>query len=63
MRVKVVEGFQVAHHGKAWRDGDIAEVPADVAAEWVRNGWALTAQPARPPVKAKARPPVRAKAT
>lgn len=60
--IKVTEPYQVVLGGTVFGPGEIAEVPAELADEWVRNGWA-TIQPARPPVKAKARPTVRAKAT
>lgn len=39
MKVKVAEGVQVCHGGKVWRDGQTADVPADVAAEWLACGW------------------------
>jgi hypothetical protein len=39
-RVKVLKPFRVVHDGTAYSGDDIAEVPAEVAAEWLRQGWA-----------------------
>lgn len=38
-RVAVNAPFQVAFEGVVYRFGESAEVPEDVAAEWIRNGW------------------------
>lgn len=43
MRVKVAEGIQVTHSGKSWRGGQTADVPAEVAAEWLACGWVTEA--------------------
>lgn len=40
MRVRVANGLQVCHDGKTWRDGQTADVPTDVARQWITFGWA-----------------------
>lgn len=47
MKVKVAEGLQVSHDGTAWRDGATAEVPDDVAREWLQSGWVTEVRPAK----------------
>ena len=38
-RVKVAVGLRVVYEGRAYSDGAIAEVPAAVADEWLRQMW------------------------
>jgi hypothetical protein len=51
VKVKVSAPVQVVHDGKRHTLGDVAEVPDDVGAEWVRQGWAAEAKPAATPRK------------
>jgi len=38
--VVIVAPFQATHEGHVYGSGEAAEVPAEVAAAWVLNGWA-----------------------
>ena len=38
--VVIVAPFQATHEGHVYGPGEAAEVPAEVAAAWVLNGWA-----------------------
>jgi len=38
--VVIVAPFQTNHEGHVYGSGEAAEVPAEVAAAWVLNGWA-----------------------
>lgn len=38
--VVIVAPFQACHAGVVYASGQAAEVPAEVAAAWVLNGWA-----------------------
>jgi hypothetical protein len=40
MKVTVADGIRVVHEGKAYRDGESADVPAEVAKQWIESGWA-----------------------
>ena len=40
MRVKVVAPVQVLFAGTRYTLGDTADVPDNVAQEWIRSGWA-----------------------
>jgi hypothetical protein len=40
VRVQVVEPYRVVHEGTAYVFGDVAEVPAQLADEWIKSGWA-----------------------
>lgn len=39
-RVKVLGNFRVVHDGIVYSHDAVAEVPAAIADEWVRNSWA-----------------------
>ncbi|MDQ1576653.1 MAG: hypothetical protein QOH55_1803 [Microbacteriaceae bacterium] len=43
--VVIVAPFQASHEGAVYGPGDTAQVPAEVAAAWVLNGWATIADP------------------
>ena len=49
-RIKVSDPYQVVFGGTVFGPGDTADVPAELAAEWITAGW-VTAQAARPPAK------------
>jgi len=51
MKVKVVDGFRVAHEGVPYSPGDTADVPNPVGQEWVRASWATEIQPSKTPRK------------
>ena len=38
--VVILAPFQACHDGTVYGSGEAAEVPAEVAAAWVLNGWA-----------------------
>lgn len=38
-RVTVSTPYQVVHDGQVFTPGQTAEVPAEIAAEWVAAGW------------------------
>jgi hypothetical protein len=38
--VVIVAPYQATHEGTVYASGEAAEVPAEVAAAWVLNGWA-----------------------
>jgi hypothetical protein len=40
-RVAVNAPYQVAHGGIVYRPNEIAEVPEDVAAQWITDGWVV----------------------
>jgi hypothetical protein len=46
MKVTVTQGVRVVHDGTLYQDGQSADVPKDVADQWVTNGWAVTSGPA-----------------
>jgi hypothetical protein len=39
IKVKVLPPWRVCHEGEAFTDGDVANVPEAVAAEWEQSGW------------------------
>ena len=46
LKVKVLENFRLVHSGQVYGPGDTAEVPDQVAKEWVAAGWATEAKTA-----------------
>ena len=44
MKVTVTDGIRVVHDGKAYQDGQSADVPAEVAKQWIDVGWASEAK-------------------
>jgi hypothetical protein len=38
-RVAVLTPFQVCHLGEVYLPNEVAEVPENVAAHWILNGW------------------------
>jgi hypothetical protein len=40
-RVAVNAPYQVAHGGVVYRPNETAEVPNDVAAQWITDGWVV----------------------
>jgi hypothetical protein len=40
MKVTVADGIRVVHEGKAYRGGESADVPDEVAKSWIESGWA-----------------------
>ena len=40
MKVTVTQGIRVVHDRVLYQDGQSADVPNEVAEEWVKNGWA-----------------------
>jgi hypothetical protein len=39
IKVRVSDRWRVVHDGKPYVKGDGVEVPDDVAAQWLRQGW------------------------
>jgi hypothetical protein len=39
MKIMVAQGVQVVHQGEVYADGASADVPDDVGAQWVSEGW------------------------
>ncbi len=39
MKVEVIGNFQVSHEGTVYRPGDTADVPDEVAKQWLDSGW------------------------
>jgi hypothetical protein len=39
-KIRVAQGVQVVHDGQVHADGESADVPDDVGAHWVSEGWA-----------------------
>lgn len=60
MKVTVAPGIRVVHDGKAYSDGDSADVPEEVARDWIESRWA-TADDEPSSSKAKASPAPKAK--
>ena len=48
MKVTVTQGIRVVHESVSYQDGQRADVPKDVAEQWVTNGWVVTSGPAAP---------------
>jgi hypothetical protein len=46
MKVKVSAPVQVVHAGKKYTKGDTADVPDQVAKEWIQQGWATESKAA-----------------
>lgn len=42
--VTVLSPYQVVHDGQVFTPGQTAEVPADLAAEWLAAGWVVNAK-------------------
>jgi hypothetical protein len=42
-KVKVLGNYRLAHAGKIFGPGDVAEVPTHVAQQWIASGWAKPA--------------------
>lgn len=47
MKVKVVQPVQVVHDGKRHTIGDVVEVPDEVAAAWIAQGWVSEVKPTK----------------
>ncbi len=45
MRVEVIGNVQVCHAGAVYRPGDTADVPDEIARQWLAAGW-VTETPA-----------------
>jgi hypothetical protein len=41
-RIRVQHPFQVVHEGEVYWPDNAADVPDDVAAHWLLNGWVVT---------------------
>ena len=46
--IKVTQPHQVVYGGTVYGPGETAEVPTELAADWIAAGWATTV---RPPAK------------
>jgi len=47
VKVKVVQPVQVVHDGKRHTIGDVVEVPDEVAAAWIAQGWVSEVKPTK----------------
>jgi hypothetical protein len=46
-RVVVTAPYQVAHDGIVYRANEVVDVPDDVAAQWITDGWVVASGSAK----------------
>lgn len=51
VKVRVSDRWRVVHDGKPYVEGDVVEVPENVAADWIQSGWVVEVQPGAAPSK------------
>jgi hypothetical protein len=53
MKVTVKQGIRCVHAGSVYADGASADVPDEVAREWLAKGWCTEPPNVRPRAKAE----------